>query len=282
MGWKTPGERRRNNYREEEAWSRLAFRLCILLALLGAVLGMVAEARAAPGFPPLTGRVTDAAGLLPPDTAARLEAELKALEDTTTTQLVVATVPSLDGLEIEDYGYQLGRHWGIGSKDSNNGAILLVAPNERRVRIEVGYGLEGTLTDALTSQVIRRTILPQFKAGDMAGGVEAGTAELIRLLQLPPEQAEAAALAARQTAAQDEGPSLGAVIVWVIIILVWMFIATARGSRGRRRGPDILWGPGIGGHWGGGGGGFGGGGFGGGGFGGGGGSFGGGGSSGSW
>ena len=279
MKGQTPEDERQRNDRSEARLSRLALILCAVLALATAIFGMVSEARAAPSFPPLAGRVTDAAGLLPAETGARLDAALAQLETTTTTQLVVATVPDLQGLEIEDYGYQLGRAWGIGQKDSSNGAILLVAPNQRRVRIEVGYGLEGTLTDALTSQIIRRTILPRFKAGDMAGGVEAGTAELIRLLQLPPEAAEAAALAARERAAQDEQPSLGAVAAWVLIILVWIFIATARGSRGRRRGSDILWGPGIGGSWGGGNGG---GGFGGGGFGGGGGSFGGGGSSGSW
>lgn len=285
MGWQTPEEKRRQNDREAALWGRLAFRLFILLSLVSALLGILAEARAAPAFPPLAGRVTDAAGLLPPDTRARLEAELKTLEDTTTTQLVVATVPSLDGLEIEDYGYQLGRHWGIGQKDSSNGAILLVAPNERRVRIEVGYGLEGVLTDAMTSQLIRRTIIPSFKAGDMAGGVEAGAQELIRLLQLPPE--EAAALAASAARTKDtENPNPVAVLVWVLIILLWIFVATARGKRGRARGSDIIWGAGVGGGWSGGsgwgGGGFGGGGFGGGGFGGGGGSFGGGGSSGSW
>jgi uncharacterized protein len=281
MARQTPEDQRRQNDREAARWGRLAFRLFVLLSLVSALLGILAEARAAPAFPPLTGRVTDAAGLLPPDTRARLEADLKALEDTTTTQLVVATVPSLDGLEIEDYGYQLGRHWGIGTRDSNNGAILLVAPNERRVRIEVGYGLEGVLTDAMTSQIIRRTILPSFRAGDMAGGVEAGTQALIRLLQLPPEEAAALVAAARKDAGADE-PNPVAVLIWVLVILIWIYVATARGKRGRARGSDIIWGAGVGGGWSGGGGWGGGGGFGGGGFGGGGGSFGGGGSSGSW
>jgi uncharacterized protein len=223
--------------------------------------------------------------MLPADVSAQLETALKALEDTTGTQLVVATVPSLDGYEIEDYGYQLGRAWGIGQKDTDNGAILLVAPNERKVRIEVGYGLEGVLTDAMTSQIIRRQIIPSFKAGDMAGGVVAGTAELIRLLQLPPEEAQAAALAAKQRQTEQDEPDPLAVIFWIIIIVLWIFFSVARGNRGRRRGASIIWGSGVGGGWGGGGGGsggWGGGGFGGGGFGGGGGGFGGGGSSGSW
>lgn len=278
-----PEDRRRQNYREESSLSRLALVLAAVPALLTALFGMANEARAAPEFPPLTGRVTDAAGLLPTDTTARLDAALAQLETETTTQLVVATVPDLQGMDIAEYGYQLGRAWGIGQKDTNNGAILLVAPNERKVRIEVGYGLEGTLTDALTSQIIRRTILPRFKAGDMAGGVEAGTSELIDFLQLPPEEAAAVALAAKQNAAQEESPNPLAVAGWILIILVWVFIATARGNRGRRRGSNVIWGAGLGGGMGGGWGGGGGGGFGGGGFGGGGGgSFGGGGSSGSW
>jgi uncharacterized protein len=242
------------------------------------------QALAAPTFPPLTGRVTDAAGILPAETIAALDARLKALEDTTTVQLVVATVPDLQGYEIDEYGYQLGRAWGIGQKGQNNGAILLVAPNDRKVRIEVGYGLEGVLTDALTSQIIRRNIIPSFKAGDMAGGVVAGSDALIKLLELPPEQRAAAAQAA--AAAPDSGSGVGlSAFIWIIIIVIWVLVSVGRQKRGRRMGPAIIWGPGLGGWGGGGGGGWGGGsggGFGGGGFGGGGGSFGGGGSSGGW
>ena len=238
---------------------------------------------AAPAFPPLTGRVTDAAGILPADTIAALDARLKTLEDTTTVQLVVATVPDLQGYEIDEYGYQLGRAWGIGQKGQNNGAILLVAPNDRKVRIEVGYGLEGVLTDALTSQIIRRDIIPRFKAGDIPGGVMAGSDTLIKLLELPPAERAAAAQAAAAAAKDsDAGAGLSA-IIWLVIIIAWVVFAAARQKRGRRAGPTIIWGPGLGG-WGdndrGGGGGFGGFGGGGGGFGGGGGSFGGGGSSG--
>ncbi|MBU6167385.1 MAG: TPM domain-containing protein [Alphaproteobacteria bacterium] len=261
-------------------WASLAFWLSALLL----VLQLAAPAFADPVFPKLSGRVVDAAAVLPADAVARLDARLKALEDSTGTQLVVATVPDLGGYEIEDYGYQLGRAWGIGQKDRNNGAILLIAPAQRKLRIEVGYGLEGTLTDAVSSRIIRRTIVPRFKAGDLAGGVEAGVDELIALLALPPEQQAAAAqqFAGRSTT-DDDGPGWGA-LVWLIIILVWIIIATRRGARGRRSGPVILWGPDLGGSWssrdGGWGGGGGGGGFGG--FSGGGGSFGGGGASGDW
>ncbi len=238
-------------------------------------------AAAEPVFPKLSGRVTDAAGVLPPETVAALEARLKTLEDTTGTQLVVATVPDLGGYEIDEYGYQLGRAWGIGQKGTNNGAILLIAPAQRKLRIEVGYGLEGVLTDAVSSRIIRRAVVPRFKAGDIAGGITAGADQLITLLQLPPDQQ--AAFAAQAKAASGEkadGPGWGA-LVWLIIIIVWMVISSRRGSRGRRSGSAILWGPGIGGNWSGGGGGGGsGGGFGG--FSGGGGGFGGGGASGDW
>lgn len=259
------------------ASTALMLLLAALLALLAAPLA------AAPTFPPLAGRVTDAAGILPAETVAALDAKLAALETATGTQLVVATVPDLQGYEIDEFGYQLGRAWGIGQKGKNNGALLIVAPAERKVRIETGYGLEGVLTDAVTSSIIRNDIVPHFKAGDMAGGVAAGTDALISLLQLPPgEQAKFAKAAAQARPAKGKGSSPGAVIFWIIIIIIWIVFSVARGGRGRRAGPVILWGPGLGGWGGGGGGGWGGGGGGGGGFSGGGGSFGGGGSSGSW
>jgi uncharacterized protein len=265
---------------------RTTRRLSTIALILSAVLAIVAlafPADAAPSFPPLTGRVSDAAGILPAETVAKLDTELAALEKQTTIQVVVATVPDLQGYEIDEYGYQLGRAWGIGQKGKNNGALLIVAPNQRKVRIEVGYGLEGTLTDALTSQIIRRDIIPRFKAGDMAGGVVAGTDALIKLVEMPAgDRAMAAAEAAQAERQTSHGPSLGTVI-WLVIIIIWLFIAISRQRRGLRSGPTIIWGPGLGGGgggWGGGGGGWGGGG--GGGFGGGGGGFGGGGSSGGW
>jgi uncharacterized protein len=226
--------------------------------------------------------VTDAAAILPADTAASLEARLKALEDSTGTQIVVATVPSLDGYEIEDYGVGLLRAWGIGQKDKNNGAILLVAPNERKVRIEVGYGLEGVLTDAMSSQIIRKQIVPQFKAGDIAGGVDAGATALINLLSLPAEEqaAQVAVVAARNDRAATVGAVSAIEVIFWVIVLIWVISAMSSGKKGRRRGGVVIWGPGMGGSWSSGGGGssWGGGG----GFSGGGGSGGGGGASGGW
>src|SRR5512145_664322 len=133
-------------------------------------------------FPSLSGRVVDNAQLLSPEDRAALNAELKALEDKSSDQLVVVTLPSLQGYTIEDYGYQLGRHWGIGTAKLNNGVLLIVAPNERKVRIEVGRGLEPTLTDTLSSIVINNAILPRFRAGDFAGGIKDGVSDIVRVL----------------------------------------------------------------------------------------------------
>lgn len=250
-----------------------------LMALTILLIALPALA-AAPTFPPLTGRVVDDANVLSPATEAALTAKLEGLETTSGHQLVVVTLPSLQGLEIEDYGYQLGRAWKIGSADKDDGALLIVAPNERKVRIEVGYGLEGVMTDALSSVIIQSAILPKFKAGDMEGGIVAGTDALVQQLGLPEDQARANAVAATEKAsAHRDGPPIGFII---FLVVFWIIIASLRG---RRRGGlagalpwIILGGMGggggrhDGGGWGGGGGGFSGGG----------GSFGGGGSSGSW
>jgi len=257
-------------------------------------------ALAAPKFPPLTGRVVDDAGMLSPAVEARLTNELAALEQQTGHQLVVATLPDLQGYEIEDYGYQLLRTWGIGRKGQDDGAILIVAPNQRKVRIEVGYGLEPVLTDALSSLIIQRAILPAFKTGDMEKGVVDGTEAIARQIGLPPEQQQAA-IADAQAAAQpvviadqsgDEGGGFPVIIVIIIVFWVLSGLLRAFGARRRFGGSGLWWllpfilsGPGSrgrgGGSWSGGGGGWSSGG-GGGGFSGGGGSGGGGGASGSW
>src|SRR6516162_1171382 len=136
-------------------------------AILGLLLSVVAFAAYALTFPELTGRVVDDAGILDPATKAGLERKLAEFETKTTGQLVVVTLKSLQGTSIEDYGYQLGRHWQIGQKEKNTGALLIVAPNERKVRIEVGYGFEGTLTDAVsklkTVVVVKTAVETLFK-----------------------------------------------------------------------------------------------------------------------
>jgi uncharacterized protein len=118
------------------------------IALLIAFLFSALPAMAAPSFPVLSGRVIDDAHILSDQTKNDLDQKLAALEASNSRQLVVVTLPSLQGYEISDYGYQLGRAWGIGQAKLNNGVLFIIAPNERKVRIEVGYGLEPILTDA--------------------------------------------------------------------------------------------------------------------------------------
>lgn len=261
-----------------------------MIARLFLFLALLALAPAAQGqtFPKLTGRVVDAANLLDPAQESALDQKLATLETQSGRQLVVATIPDLQGYDIADYGYRLGRDWGIGAKDKDDGALLIVAPNDRKLRIEVGYGLEGILTDALSSRIIRNAITPRFKAGDYAGGINAGVDEIGTLLTLPPEEAAARAKAAEQEAKSGDGEIPFVVIFWLVVILIIVLSSLRSGRRGRRYrgggGPVILWGPGDsnwggGSSWGGGGSGWGGGG---GGFSGGGGSFGGGGASGDW
>ena len=254
------------------------------LAVLLICLAAIAPAQGQT-FPPLTGRVVDGANLLSPVQNAELTAKLAALETQSQRQLVVATVPDLQGYEIEEYGYQLGRAWGIGDKERNDGVILLIAPNERKVRIEVGYGMEGILTDALSSLIIQNTILPRFRDNDMPGGIVAGADALIQQLSLPEDEARAVALQAAQQSESSDGGDLAMLIFWGFI-LVFFVLPTIFGSfRGGKKhrggvGPVVIWGGGS--DWGGGSGGGSSWGGGGGGFGGGGGSFGGGGASGGW
>ena len=134
---------------------------------------------AQPDFPPLTGRVVDQAGILLDGTEINLTRTLKRYEEQTTNQIVVVTVESLQGYAIEDFGLELGRHWGIGQAGRDNGVLLIVAPNERRMRIEVGYGLEGDLTDAEAAHIIRTLIRPGFVAEDFDRGVTAGVDAII-------------------------------------------------------------------------------------------------------
>ena len=133
--------------------------------------------------PALTGRVVDQAGILSPAVKAELETALAAHENNTTNQVVVVTLESLNGANIEEYSLELGRRWGIGQKGKDNGALLVVAPNDKQIRIEVGYGLEGILTDALSSNIINYYIIPEFKKGDIQNGIKIGTQKIIALLE---------------------------------------------------------------------------------------------------
>jgi uncharacterized protein len=248
----------------------------LIICLVWAGLSLPLHAQT---FPALTGRVVDAADVLDAAARSRLEGKLADLENKASTQLVVATLPSLQGYEIADYGYRLGRHWGIGQKGSNNGSILIVAPKERSVRIEVGYGLEGKLTDAVSRLIIENSILPRFRANDIPGGIERGVDDIVQVLSGDAEEFKKRA-AARPRPTATEGLGF---LPMALFLGIWLLMFLGSRRR-RRRGGWLL--PGAGGwssgtRWGGGGWSSGGG-FGGGGFSGGGGSFGGGGASGRW
>src|SRR5208283_2854026 len=198
-----------------------------LVALLIAAL-WIGAALAAANFPALTGRVVDAAKILSPVTIADLERRLADLEQKSGIQLVVATVPTLDGEEIEPYANELFRFWKLGETKKDNGVLLLIAPKERRVRIEVGYGLEGTLTDAISSLIIANAIAPRFKAGDFNGGVTRGVDDIITTLTT-----DSAEWKPKQTdmRAEHEATLLDAIAPFLIFLFV-MFVLSRISRRG--------------------------------------------------
>jgi len=237
-------------------------RLALALAVIAACLAVYAVgARAAElSFPKLTGRVVDAAGILTPDQRGTLEAKLKAYEDKTSDQVVVATVPNLQGTSVEDYANRLFRDWKIGQAKTNNGVLLLVAPSERKVRIEVGYGLEGALTDALSRVIIAGAITPRFKTGDYFGGLDAGVDGILSILAGDAQEWQ------RKPQVRTDEVDPAQVALFIGLFLIVLFVAWrmnrtggsagggrrgGRGGLGRRGGIVILPAPGSGG-WGGG------------------------------
>src|SRR6185312_506901 len=189
------------------SWApRAAAALLITLAWLATI----GAAQSEPTFPVLTSRITDQAGLLSADDYTAIQAELAALEQKSTDQVAVVTLKSLDGYPIEDYGYQLGRKWGIGQKDKNNGILLIVAPNERKVRIEVGRGLEPVMTDAMSSLIIQNAILPEFRRGNFSAGIRAGVRDIKDVLLGDAEEV-------KERARQTRGDALD---FWSIVLIV--------------------------------------------------------------
>jgi uncharacterized protein len=197
-------------------------------AILGLLLSLVAFAAYALTFPELTGRVVDDAGILDPATKAALERKLAEFEAKTTGQLVVVTLKSLQGTSIEDYGYQLGRHWQIGQKEKNTGALLIVAPNERKVRIEVGYGFEGTLSDAVSKLIIENSIVPRLRANDFAGGIGRGVDDIIQAVSVDSEEWKARA---RQR--PDDEPGLLDVLALLFFLFILFMIVRSVARQGR-------------------------------------------------
>jgi len=282
-----------------------------LLAVLFFGLFALATPAAAQKFPDNNGSaVVDQAGILTPAQVVDLRSKAEALYASSGRAFAVATVKSLEGYEVDDYAYRLGRYWKLGSAKGNDGVLLLVAPNDRKVSIATGYGAGGYMTDAMSGIIIRENILPHFKQNppDYGGGIEAGADAIVKQMSLPPEEAQKNAAAAGHVQKERRQSSGGGVpIAFVLMIAGFVILSAMRRAGGRRyyrrRGGGVnpwvvlwglnelsrasrgnswsggsSWGGGGGSSWGGGGGG--GGGFGG--FSGGGGSFGGGGASGSW
>jgi uncharacterized protein len=252
-----------------------AFAFACLLCLSSLALAL--------DFPALSGRVVDQAGVMTAETRSDVESKLKNLEDKSGIQLVVATVKSLQGSDIETYANQLFRFWKLGDAKKNNGVLLLVAPSEHKVRIEVGYGLEGTLTDALSSVIIAGAIIPRFKTHDFSGGIERGVDGIISVLSGDKSEWQQKPEVRPEGSTSDFDKLFPLLFFGLLLFIIFYLIRHAngpggpggRGGRSGYGGPIFL--PYDGGSWGGSsGGGFGGG------FSGGGGSSGGGGASGSW
>ena len=189
-------------------------------------------------FPALTGRVVDQAGVMTPASRSDIEAKSKDLEDKSGIQLVVATVTSLQGSDVETYTNELFRYWKLGEAKKNNGVLLLVAPAAHKVRIEVGYGLEGALTDALSSVIVSSAIIPRFKANDFSGGIERGVDGIIGVLN-----GNSAEWQPKVPLRSDDirGSDLGALflflfIVTLLVVAVWQKVRSGHYfTRGGRR-----------------------------------------------
>lgn len=229
---------------------------------LGVALLLGLSPAAAQTYPKLTGRVVDAANVLPPAVKADLETKLQALERDTKRQLIVATIPDLQGQELPEYGVGLFRAWGVGLKGVDNGALLLIAPNapkgHRGPRLAVGRGLEGILTDAYAGRMIRSVMMPKLtQSGDIPGAMEAGTDAVIAQLRASPEEAKAEADAAAaefdrtHRATRHNGGGIPFGLVIFLFIAGFMMLSFARRAGGRRYdggdggsglAPVILWG----------------------------------------
>jgi uncharacterized protein len=208
----------------------------VALAVLGAMSGAFAL-----DFPALTGRVVDEAGIFDQSTRTVLTDKLAALEAKTSDQLVVVTLKSLQGTSIEDFGVQLGRRWQAGQKDKNNGVLLIVAPNERKVRIEVGYGLEGTLTDAVSRLIIENGIIPRFRANDFAGGINRGVDDIIQVLTGDAEEWKQRAAKRPEATPKVNWVVIAAMVMAMFTVgLVFALGAQLDSKKNRRRGRGAL------------------------------------------
>jgi uncharacterized protein len=219
------------------------------LALALVLLFLAGAARAAIDFPALAGRVTDQAGVLSQPVKTAIEEKLAKLENQSSIQLVVATVRSLQGSDVETYANGLFRAWKLGLAKKNNGVLFLVVPSERKMRIEVGYGLEGVLTDAVSSVILRAAVAPRFKAGDFDGGVERGVDAIIEVLST--DTSEWTRRAASQSAS-DEQDALLPLLVFLLFVFIIVYMSRNARGGGRGGGPFVFLPPSGGSGWGGG------------------------------
>ncbi|PKB24846.1 uncharacterized protein B0I00_0024 [Novosphingobium kunmingense] len=209
--------------------------LLALMALLLAFAGTAARAEL-PARP--DGPILDAAAILPDEPKSALDKKLRAYNRATGRAIIIATVPSLDGQVPERYAQDLARAWGIGGAESQEGVLFLVAPTERKVRIQTSVGAQGRLTDGFVGETLRNTVTPRFKENDYAGGIVAGVDAIIAQLDRDPVDAKAVAEAADAAAAQRaqrSSPSGGAasVFIWLVVFVVLIGFF---GRLGRRRG----------------------------------------------
>src|SRR5262245_30888634 len=175
--------------------------------------------------PPLRGRINDYAGLIPADRARALEERLARFESETGHQIALLTVPSLEGDSLEDFGIRVAEAWKIGKKGFDNGAILLIVRDERKLRIEVGYGLEGVLPDAIASRIIREVIVPRFRENDYPGGIEAGVDAILQVTKGEPIPQTARQVA---KAGVSRGSSLLAALTMTAILALFIGMTQRR------------------------------------------------------
>ena len=203
----------------------------LLLALLCASTLFAAT------VPGLSGRINDYASMISPQARAAIEAKLRALEESESTQVAILTVPSLEGEPIEDYSIKVAEAWKIGRKGKDNGVLLIVSKNDRKIRIEVGYGLEGRLTDLQSGRIIREIIRPAFMKGDFDAGFIAGTDAIVAAVK-----GEFTAPESKKKSREEPGPSLP--LVMIILLVLFLLFRMLRFFGG---GPPGFGGPGGGG-----------------------------------
>ncbi len=208
--------------------SPFSFLLAALIAIFLGASGIFNTVRVYAAPPQPVGYVNDFANIIPDDVEAALEAKLSAYETKTTNEVVVVTVLSLEGKSVEDYTIELARAWGVGQKEKDNGIVILVAPSERKVRIEVGYGLEGTIPDAIAKRIIEQDMTPKFRAGDLAAGIVAGVDAVLGRLEAadapPPSEETSEETSGGGNAGLVVGIVFGSIAGGIVLILFFVWL----------------------------------------------------------